>query len=267
MRGIEALKLPIQIIRNSVHRGYGASCNLGVNGSKSDYLLFLNTDTCLSFGSLTEPLIYMERQEQGDVAILGIRLLDDSGKVNRTCARFPTVGIYFSEMFGLDKVFPDLFLNHLMKEWDHLSTREVDQVMGAYMLMRRSVFRQLDGYDERFFVYFEDLDLSLRTKQLGMKSMYLSHTYAYHKEGGTARKVRTESLFFNLRSRIQYGFKHFDLTKAIILTIGTIIFEPVSRIIFGLMRFSMIDIKTTLKAYMKLWHWLFVLLISKLSHT
>jgi hypothetical protein len=152
-----------------------------------------------------------------------------------------------------------------MKEWDHLSTRQVDQVIGAFMLMRRSVFVKLGGYDERFFVYMEDLDLSLRVRQMGMRSMYLSGPYAYHAEGGTSKKVRAESLFFNLRSRIQYGFKHFSFAGAVCLALGTVLIEPLQRLGLSIMRRSMADSTTTLHAYAKLWQWLFSRMMARTS--
>lgn len=261
----EYINFPIQIIRNANHRGYGASCNRAAEGSKADYLLFLNTDTCLTAHSLTGPMLYMEQPENMREAIVGIKLLDKSGEVSRSCARFPTVGQYFVMMFGLDRLFPSVFRSHLMKDWDHLNAQEVDQVIGAFMLMRRSVFEKLGGYDERFFVYMEDLDLSLRACQMGMKSKYLNVPYAYHMGGGTSKKVRAESLFFNLRSRIQYGFKHFSLAGAIFLALGTIFIEPLMRLAFSVTRRSMVDLKTTLHAYAKLWHWFFSLMITRIS--
>jgi len=255
LQNIENLDLPIQIIRNTTRRGYGASCNLGAKRSKADYLLFLNTDTRLTFNSLSKPLLYMEQIENKQVAIAGIKLLEDSDKVSRSCARFPKVSTFFVTMFGLNRLFPSIFLSHQMKEWNHLNTREVDQVMGAFMLMRSSVFLKLGGYDERFFVYMEDLDLSLRTRQLGLKSIYLSDSYAYHIGGGTSDKVKDESLFFNLRSRIQYGFKHFSLIGSVTLVVGTILIEPMTRLALGFLHRSIVEVKTTIQAYIKLWRW------------
>ena len=65
-------------------------------------------------------------------------------------------------MLGLDRLFPRLFQPHFMTEWDHSQNRQVDQVMGAFLMIRRALFDALGGFDERFFVYYEDLDLCLR---------------------------------------------------------------------------------------------------------
>lgn len=248
-------RLPLQLILNDKRRGYGSSCNRGAAQSHADYLLFLNSDVCLTRDSLRVPLFYMENGENSQVAITGITLLEDGGEVSRSCAHFPTVGRFFSIMLALDRLWPKVFMSHQMKEWDHLNTREVDQVMGAFMMMRRSVFEQLKGYDERFFVYMEDLDLSLRTNQLGFKSVHLSGVYAYHKGGGSARRVRAESLFFNLRSRIQYGFKHLS-SGAWLVLLGTMLIEPLSRLALAAMRQSATEAWATIDAYSRLWRWL-----------
>lgn len=264
---LDDISLPLTVIHNPGNRGFAAACNQGAKDSKADYLLFLNPDTRLFKDSLIKPLVSMEQAENKKIGIVGIQLIDETNQVSRTCARFPTPTMFFSKMFGLDRLFPALFPSHLMTEWDHSNRREVEQIMGAFFLIRHPLFEELSGFDERFFVYFEEVDFSFRARKLDWCSFYFADTQAYHKGGGTSEQVKATRLFYSLRSRIQYGFKHFGLTKAIIFTVGTIIFEPVSRIIFGLIRFSMVDLETTLKAYMKLWHWLFVLLISKLSRT
>jgi len=251
--GIEQFGLPLQVIRNRARSGYGRSCNRGAAESPADYLLFLNTDTRLLAESLTVPLRFMEQPENAKVGIVGIQLLETNGEVSRCCARFPTLGRFVVMCFGLDRLFPSFFLSHQMKEWNHLSTREVDQVIGAFLMTRRAVFEQLGGYDERFFVYMEDLDLSLRTRQLGYKSVYLPAAAAIHEGGGTANQVKAESLFFLSRSRIQYGFKHFGHFRRWALLFLTVLLEPLSRLVFAAWRGSMQEIRETLRAYAMLW--------------
>jgi GT2 family glycosyltransferase len=253
--GLERYDLPIGLVRTSRHTGYGACCNLAARRGNGDYLLFLNTDTTLARDSLTGAVAFMEHPENVRVAIAGIRLIGEFGEVNRDCARFPTVTRYIVRMLALDRMFPRYFLSNLMTEWDHKTTREVDQVIGAYMLMRRAAFEALGGYDEQFFVYMEDLDLSLRAVQHGWRSVYIADTYAYHKGGGTATKVMDESLFFNLRSRIQYGFKHFGFVRGLWLSLATLLVEPVTRLAWALIQRSRADLVATLKAYGRLWHW------------
>jgi len=251
--GLENLELPLTIIRNTENRGFAAACNQGAKGSKADYLLFLNPDTRLFKDSLTKPLTFMEQMESRDIGILGIQLVDDNGQISRTCARFPTPGRSFSKMFGLDRLFPDLFPSHFMTEWDHRESREVDQVMGAFFLVRRSLFQSLGGFDERFFVYFEEVDFSFRARQAGWRSFYLAGAQAYHKGGGTSEQIKAKRLFYSLRSRILYGYKHFGHFPAIGLMLGTLVLEPIARMILGISHRSGEEIAETIRGYMMLW--------------
>lgn len=152
MVGLDHLRLPLVTVYNKENRGFGVACNQGAATSKADYLLFLNPDVRLQEGSLYKPLAFMERLENQDVGIVGIQLVDNVGTVSRTSARFPTVRRYFTGMLGLDRLFPVQFPSHFMTDWDHKESREVDQVMGAFFLIRRSLYETLGGFDERFCV-------------------------------------------------------------------------------------------------------------------
>jgi N-acetylglucosaminyl-diphospho-decaprenol L-rhamnosyltransferase len=203
--------------------------------------------------SLSVPVHYMEQPEQAGVGIVGIQLLDCTGKVSRSCARFPTFGRMVAASLGLDHLSPSVFPSHQMKEWNHLDTREVNQVIGAFMLVRRSVFERLGGFDERFFVYMEDLDLVLRMHRLGYSCVYLTSASAFHEGGATFRRVRSESLFFRLRSGIQYAFKHFGSLRGFAVLIFTIALEPIPRLAFAVWRKSWSDVTATIGAYVRIW--------------
>ena len=250
---LQGLNLPLHIIRNKVNKGFAAACNQGAAISRADYLLFLNPDMRLFENSLSIPIAFMERSENQHIGIVGIQLVDGSGCVSRTCARFPTVKQFFAKMLGLDRLFPRVFPGHFMVKWDHKDSREVDQIMGAFFLVRRNLFEVLGGFDERFFVYFEEVDFSLRARQLGYSSFYLAEAQAYHKGGGTSEQVKDVRLFYSLRSRIIYGYKHFSWIAATILMIGTIIVEPLSRIVLGVAHRSGCEIAETCRAYRMLW--------------
>ena len=251
--GLEDLRLPLSVIRNTENRGFAGACNQGAKGSRADYLLFLNPDTYLNRDSLAKPLIFMEEAFNQNIGIVGIQLLDDDGKISRTCARFPTPGRFFSKMLGLDRIFPHVFPSHFMSDWDHRESRQVDHVMGAFFLIRRSLFEELGGFDERFFVYLEDLDFSFRARQAGWRSFYLVDAQAHHEGGGTSEQGRATRLFYSLRSRIFYGYKHFGWWAATGLRLGTLLLEPWLRAAFAVAMGSLVQLKETQKAYAMLW--------------
>lgn len=244
---------PVQIIRNKENIGFAAACNQAAKYSRSKYILFLNPDVKLFRNSLTKPIAFLEQPENKMVGIVGIQLLDDYGCIARTCARFPIPSRFCLISLGLSKLFPKLFPDHFMREWNHRESREVDQVMGAFLLIRRSLFQQLGGFDERFFVYFEDVDLSYRAQKSGWKSFYLADAQAYHKGGGTSRQIKDRRLFYNLRSRILYSYKHFGWWSATAVTLMTLIVEPFTRLTWAAIRLSGNEIINTVKGYLLLW--------------
>lgn len=195
----------------------------------------------------------MEQNKHSDVGICGVQLVDQQGKVARTCARFPSLGRLTAQAFGFDK-FPGLKHTGMsMREWNHMHSRAVDQIMGAFFLVRRDLFETLGGFDERFFVYFEEVDFSFRALKAGYKSMYFAETQAYHAGGGTSRQVKAVRLFYSLRSRMIYGFKHFSYPQAWTLVGTTMIVEPISRLFFCVLRQDRVGTADTIKAYRQLW--------------
>jgi GT2 family glycosyltransferase len=225
---------PLEIIQNKENRGFAAACNQGASGSDADYLLFLNPDTMLRRHCLEVPARFLADPANNTVGIVGIQLLDAENKVARNCARRPTLTSILGQSIGLDRLAPFLFAPHFMQEWAHGQTRAVDQVMGAYYFVRRSLFAALGGFDERFFVYFEDLDFALRASELGWRSVYMAEAQAFHTGRGTTRGIRARSLFYFWRSRILFCRKHFGLVAACLVMASTLLLEPISRIMAAL---------------------------------
>lgn len=237
----------VTLICAGANLGFGKACNLGALQASSEYLLFLNPDAALYAETLPKALAYMQDPANEKVGICGVQLLDEAGHISRSCARFPSVAGFATHAAGLVRYFPRV--GHSMAEWDHAQTSEVDQVIGAFFLVRRTLFESLHGFDERFFVYFEEVDFSYRAGQAGWRSVYLADTQAFHAGGGTSNQVKARRLFYSLRSRLLYAFKHFPHWQAWVLVGVTLVIEPVTRIVFSLLRGGLQDGRNTLKAY------------------
>jgi GT2 family glycosyltransferase len=121
--------------------------------------------------------------------------------------------------------------------------------------VRRCVFDALHGFDERFFVYKEDLDFSLRANKAGWESYFLADTRAYHRGGGSSEQIKAKRLFYGLRSRVQYGFKHFGYPAACGLLLATLFLEPAARIVRALLKRSSEALWETLCGIGCLWVW------------
>jgi hypothetical protein len=234
--------------------GFGKACNLGAAQTNGEFLLFLNPDAALLPRSLHETIAYMQESKHTKVGICGIQLLDETNQVARSCARFPSPAGFVAHAFGLVRLFPQL--GHFMAEWAHDQTRKVDQVIGAFFFVRRNVFEQLGGFDERFFVYFEEVDFSYRARQAGWRSVFLAQAQAFHAGGGTSNQIKARRLFYSLRSRLLYAFKHFSVPGAMLVLLTTLFVEPFTRTTFGLLRRSWPTVKETWSGYGMLWRWL-----------
>lgn len=239
--------LPLTVVHNKTNRGFAAACNQGAKGSKADFILFLNPDTVLGEESLTGPMRFMSDPANRNVGITGIQLVDERGLISTTCSRFPTPRRTFAEIIGLDRIFPSMA--RAMRDWNHNENRSVDQIMGAFFLVRRRVFEELHGFDERFFVYYEEVDLSLRAHERGFHSYYLANLQAFHRGGGSSEQVKARRLFYSLRSRLLYAFKHFGPVPAIGVLLGTLLIEPFTRSLLCLFQGSFKGVVVTLEGY------------------
>jgi GT2 family glycosyltransferase len=235
--------------------GFGKACNLGERYCSSEMVLFLNPDAMIFSNTLSNVSAFMSLGENTNVGICGVQLYDEKGQIARSCSRFPSVKGHLSHAIGLTRIFPTL--GSAMKEWDHSNTQEVDQVIGAFFLVRRELFQVLGGFDERFFVYFEEVDFSYRAKQLGWSSVYFSEAQAFHIGGGISLKVKAKRLFYSRRSRILYAFKHFNKLSITIILVATLLVEPISRTALILFDRSVISFKETWVAYAMLFRWLY----------
>ena len=244
----------VHLIRAGANLGFGKACNLGAANSTADFLLFLNPDAQIGPKTLSRVDAFMQSDAAKKVGIVGVQLLEGSQHVARSCSRFPTPLSMISRASGIDLVFPRL--GSAMAEWDHKTTREVDHVIGAFYLIRRACFERAGGFDERFFVYIEDLDLSFRAKMSGWKTIYLADVQAFHAGGGTSSQVKAHRLFYSQRSRLQYAFKHFTIGGSLAVLLATLILEPPARILQAALRGSIQGVGEIVRAYGWLWRWL-----------
>jgi len=240
--------LPLVVTRNAENRGFAAACNQGGTGAQAEFLLFLNPDTRLMAGSLELPARCLSSEPDANTGIVGIQLVDEIGHVARNTTRTPSAWSMIGNSVGLDRLIPSVFPPLFVNEWAHDETREVDQVMGAFFFVRRSLFETLGGFDERFFVYFEDLDFALRARRRGSKSVYLATAQAFHRGQGTTQGATGRRMFYFNRSKIFFALKHFGSLGAAAVISTTLVLEPLAR-----MAASPQSARAILRAFGALW--------------
>ncbi|PKU25395.1 glycosyltransferase [Telmatospirillum siberiense] len=242
--------IPIRLPENL---GFGSACNIGAAESTADYILFLNPDTVLGRDSLRGALMFMEAADNRKIAASSIRLNDTAGVTQRCCARFPTVGRMLAQSVGLDRLVPRLFPPHFMTEWDHQDTRPVPQIMGAFLLIRRSIFTRLGGFDEQFFVYYEDVDLCRRIALDGGICVHNAAVSATHVGCGSTDRIKARRQFYNARGRIQYAWKYFGWPGSLALALDGLLIAPLARSLKGVLNASLTAITDAVQGSLMLW--------------
>ena len=245
----------VTLLRQSENLGFGKACNIGANLAKSDFILFLNPDAAIYSDTIDKVLAFMGDATNDQIGICGVQLIDEHGNIARHCSRFPSVLRFLAQTLALDRI--NSRFGRVMKEWDHKSTSVVDQVIGAFFLVRTNVFKSLGGFDERFFVYYEEVDFAYRAHLAGWKSTYFAGAKAFHDGNGTTKNVKALRLFYSVRSRLLYVFKHFAWYEAVAVSLVSVLIEPISRSILALLRCSWAGFKETWLAYGMLFRWLF----------
>ena len=244
----------VKLIRAGQNLGFAKACNLGAVDSSTEYLLFLNPDAEIKNGTLFVSNQFMGQPTNSKVAICGVQLRDHRDAVAHSCARFPSARRFVGHSLGLDRLFPGSGLH--MTDWDHMQTQKVDHVIGAFFLVRRQVFISLNGFDENFFMYLEDIDFSYRSHKAGWETAYLCETYAFHAGGGTSKNIKATRLFYSLQSQLVYSFKNLASPSAVLVLLVTLSIEPLLRAGLAFKRRSKQEFIEVLVAYKLLWRWL-----------
>lgn len=185
--------------------GYSKGVNVGIREARARYLFILNPDTVVKRGATAKLVDFMDGNP--GVGIAGPKLVFQDGSVQLSCRRFYTFAVLMLRRTPLGKLFknPKPVRDHLMLDFDHASTREVDWVLGAAMFVRREAVDSVGMMDERFFLYFEDVDWCYRMKQRGLSVHYVADAVVEHGyQRDSAQTVLNRSFVAHLASLVRY---------------------------------------------------------------
>jgi N-acetylglucosaminyl-diphospho-decaprenol L-rhamnosyltransferase len=247
--GLEGLPLPLERIRNSRNVGFARACNHGARDSTADYLLFLNPDTRLFPDTLAAVTAFMQSDEAAGIGVCGVQVVDGDGRPGISCARFPTPRVLFGEMTRLGVVLPQLFPRHQVSASELRQSQVVDQVIGAFYFVRRDLFARLGGFDERYFLYFEEVDFALRARRQGACSYFLKEARIFHASHVSSNQVPGIRLYHLLRSRLLFAYKHWPRWQGNVLVALTLAVELPARLARAALRLNGADISATADAY------------------
>ncbi len=179
-----------KIIESEKNTGFCHASNEASKQADAKYLIFLNPDTTIKTSNL-EPLIkFMKSAEKSGsmFGALGVKTVNKDGTLQYSCRAFPTIARQFYESFFLAKLFrkSKVFGSYFMSWWDHKTVAKVDWVTGCFLLIKRDLFFELEGFDEEYFMYSEDTDLCLRLNKKGYINYYLPGFEIMHLDSAIA---------------------------------------------------------------------------------
>lgn len=190
--------------------GFSKANNIGFKQAGGKYILILNPDTIIEEKNLDLMFEYLENNPQ--VGLAGCKVLNPDGSFQLPCRRgFPTPWVSFCKLFGLQSLFPKSKLfaqyNQTFRSIDE--TYYIDAVMGAYMFTRREIIESVNGFDEDFFMYGEDLDLCHRIKQAGYEIAYFNETSIVHYKGESTKRSSINEIKHFYDAMAIFTKKHF----------------------------------------------------------
>lgn len=194
----------VNVIENLENIGFAAGNNAGAKAAKGRYLLFLNPDTVVEKDALVNMLSFMERN--ADAGIIGPKLLYPDGTLQLSCRKFYTIISIAVRRTFLNKIFNSskVHVEHLMADWDHNSTRKVDWVLAACMMARREDFEKAGCFDEKYRLYFEDVDLCYRIKKMGKNVYYFPDSVVHHHHQRDSAKEFSIKTIWHIQSAVRF---------------------------------------------------------------
>jgi len=176
---LKSQNLNLTVVQNKQNLGFSKGCNLGAKHAKGEYLLFLNSDTQVKDKGFLKMLDFLQNDPK--VGILGGRMLNSDGAIQSSSGRFYNLFnlllvLLGGERLGLIRQAPE-------------KIQRVDFVSGGCMMVKKTTFQKIGGFEEKLFMYMEDMELCYRAKTMGFLSFYFPEVNVIHKERGSSNKT------------------------------------------------------------------------------
>jgi GT2 family glycosyltransferase len=197
----------LRVIANSRNLGFARACNQALSVARGRHNLLLNPDATLEPSALDVAIDHLERHPE--TSVLGAKVLLDGARTDPAAHRsFKSVETYFYKALGLTRTRHPRFARYYLADRELGEVTEVDAVVGAFLLIRRTMVDAIGLLDERFFMYCEDEDWCYRVKRAGGSVVYHPGVVVRHRKGSSARQVPMRSLYHLNRSTYLYHRKN-----------------------------------------------------------
>jgi GT2 family glycosyltransferase len=213
----------VKLIINKENRGFAAANNLGVEQSKGEYILFLNPDTILHRNALDILIDFLDSNK--DAGACGPKLLNDDGTIQPSARRFPDFysALYQNSIFRNVGLFRKQYRRYRMNDFNFDVQKDVDILMGAAIMTRRSIIDNIGSMDEVFFMYYEEADLCYRIVKAGWRVVFIPEAIITHLGGRSSDQLPVKTRIMRLKSLLIFFRKHYGKIKT---GIFNCIFKP-----------------------------------------
>ena len=214
------------LIKNQKNVGFAKACNNGIKHATGKYILLLNPDTELMGSTVNMLVSYMENNK--DVSAAGCKVLNPDGSVQLSCGYLPSIASVFWGGEKINRIYRKMFPNSTFFgacgiTSDRLDERhEVENLLGACVILRRSVLDEIGCFDENMFMYFEECDLFYRIRRAGGKIMYIPDAEIMHHAGGSTKSIKKVVGYYQ-KSQEYYFIKNLSLKNINIFRIMIVI--------------------------------------------
>ena len=205
----------VQFICNAGNHGFGKACNQGLAAATGKYVLFLNPDTIVPEDAFIKTIAFFEQHPEAGA--LGVKMFDGRGRFLKESKRaFPSPRTSFYKLTGLSKLFPrsPVFARYHLGNLREDQDQQVDVLSGAFMMVRKEVLDRIGGFDEAFFMYGEDIDLSYRIQLAGYKNYFFAGTSIIHFKGESTRKGSANYVRMFYQAMSIFVRKHYGVSRA-----------------------------------------------------
>ena len=207
----------VYFIWNEDNLGFSKANNLAIKKATGQYILFLNPDTIVPEDCFEKCLSFFSTHH--DAGALGVHMIDGNGNFHKESKRsFPAPAVSFYKMIGLSNLFPNskLFAAYYAGHLPENKTVSVEVLSGAFMMISKKIMGRVKGFDEDYFMYAEDIDLSYRVKKTGFKNYYFAETSIIHFKGESTKKTDVEyvqNFYGAMKLFVHKHYRHETLIK------------------------------------------------------
>jgi hypothetical protein len=197
----------VRLTRNAVNEGFAKGSNAGIRQATGDYVLLHNADTEVHPNALAQMVTFLD--DNPGYGAAAPKLVNKDGSTQGGCMAFPRLrtAVFFGT--PLERWMPNSaeLQRYFLRDWDHEDDRDIEQPPAACLMVRRSVLDEIGHFDEQLWLFFNDVDLSLRLSQAGYKTRFLADAKVMHHVGASTSQFQGMHLEWQ-KNRLHYYRKH-----------------------------------------------------------